>query len=136
MAARITKYLNKYVCRGLCLIYHNGFTAGNFDLPDHGFLLLTWFTGPMESFTGNSYQAEALTNVFRYHTLFLEPSVSQKNAKNQCALLPGISVRVQLASHFTSVIGNFRSSGWLDLHIQWFFTSDFLHRSYGMIYGE
>ena len=27
---------------------HNGCTAGNFDLPDHGFLLLTWFTGPME----------------------------------------------------------------------------------------
>jgi hypothetical protein len=82
MSARITKYLNKYVRRGLCLIYissfyfqailetgsgrklsHNGFTAGNFDLPDHSFLLLTWFTGPMESFTGNSYQAEALTNL-------------------------------------------------------------------------
>ena len=27
---------------------HNGCTAGNFDLPDHGFLLLTWSTGPME----------------------------------------------------------------------------------------
>jgi hypothetical protein len=69
--ARITKYLNKYVRRGLCLIYmfsfyfwspslarkmrktnmetgsrrklsHNGCTAGNFDLPYHGFLLLTW----------------------------------------------------------------------------------------------
>ena len=47
---------------------HNGCTAGNFDLPDHGFLLLTWFTGPMEWSTGNSYQAEALTNVLRYHT--------------------------------------------------------------------
>jgi hypothetical protein len=63
-AARITKYLNKYVRRGLCLIYmfsfyfwspslarklsHNGCTAGNFHLPDHGFLLLTWSTGPME----------------------------------------------------------------------------------------
>ena len=29
-------------------IEHNGCTAGNFDLPDHGFLLLTWYTGPME----------------------------------------------------------------------------------------
>jgi hypothetical protein len=47
---------------------HNGYTAGNFDLPDHGFLLLTWSTGPMEWSTGNSYQAEALTNVLRYHT--------------------------------------------------------------------
>jgi hypothetical protein len=47
---------------------HNGCTAGNFDLPDHGFLLLTWSTGPMEWSTGNSYQAEALTNVLRYHT--------------------------------------------------------------------
>ena len=46
----------------------NGCTAGNFDLPDHGFLFLTWSTGPMEWSTGNSYQAEALTNVLRYHT--------------------------------------------------------------------
>ena len=60
MAARITKYLNKYVRRGLCLIYISIF-------------------------------------------LFLEPSVSQKNAKNQYAVLPGIFVRV-LASHFSSVI--------------------------------
>jgi hypothetical protein len=44
---------------------HNGCTAGNFDLPDHGFLLLTWSTGPMEWSTGNSYQAAALTNVLR-----------------------------------------------------------------------
>ena len=47
---------------------HNGCTARNFDLPDHGFLLLTCSTGPMEWSTGNSYQAEALTNVLRYHT--------------------------------------------------------------------
>jgi multidrug transporter EmrE-like cation transporter len=73
MAARITKYLNKYVHRGLCLIY-------------------------MFSF------------------LFLELSVSQKNAKNQYALLPGITVTV-LASHVSSVIGNFRCSGRLDLHV-------------------
>jgi hypothetical protein len=46
---------------------HNGCTSGNFDLPDHGFLLLTWSTGLMELSTGNSYQAEALTNVLRYH---------------------------------------------------------------------
>jgi hypothetical protein len=32
------------------------------------FLLLTWSTGPMDSSTGNSYQAEPLTNVLRYHT--------------------------------------------------------------------
>ena len=69
MAARITKYLNKYVRRGLCLIY-------------------------MFSF------------------FFLEPFVSQKNAKNQYALLPGISVTV-LASHFSSVIGNFGPQGGL-----------------------
>ena len=73
MAARITKYLNKYVRRGLCLIYMSSF-------------------------------------------LFLEPSISQKNAKNQNAVLPGIFVTV-LASHFSSVIGISRSSGWLDLHI-------------------
>jgi hypothetical protein len=117
MAARITKYINKYVHRGLCLIYmfsfyfwspplarkmrktnmryypvllyifikqrhvqtfwgiihvcqailetgsgrklsHNGCTSGNFDLPDHGFLLLIRSTDPIEWSTGNSYQAE------------------------------------------------------------------------------
>ena len=46
----------------------------------------------------------------------MEPFISQKNAKNQYALLPGISVTV-LASHFSSVIGNFRSSGRLDLQV-------------------
>jgi hypothetical protein len=55
MSARITKYLNKNVRRGLCLIY-----------------------------------------IFSF--LFLEPSVSQKNAKKQCAVLPGIFVTV-LVSH-------------------------------------
>ena len=69
MAARITKYLNKYVRRGLCLIYLSIF-------------------------------------------LFLEPSVSQKNAKNQCALLPGIFVRV-LVSHFNSVIATSGPQGGL-----------------------
>ena len=47
---------------------HNGCTAGNFDIPDHGFLLLTCSTGSMEWSTGDSYQAKALTNVLRYHT--------------------------------------------------------------------
>jgi hypothetical protein len=66
MVARITKYLNKYVHRGLCLIYMFSFY---FWSPSyHGFLLLTWSTGPMELSTGNSYQAEALPNVLRYHT--------------------------------------------------------------------
>jgi hypothetical protein len=40
MAVRITKYLYKYVRRGICLIYISRF----------------------------SYQVEALINVFRYHT--------------------------------------------------------------------
>jgi hypothetical protein len=48
---------------------HNGCTADNFYLPDHGFLLLTWSTGPMEWSTGNCYQAEALTNILRYHQI-------------------------------------------------------------------
>jgi hypothetical protein len=34
-----------------------------------------------------------LLNIYVYF-LFLEPSVSQKNAKNLCAVLPGISVTV------------------------------------------
>ena len=44
---------------------HNGCTAGNFDLPDHGFLLLTLLHRSLwNDLRGNSYQAEALTNVF------------------------------------------------------------------------
>jgi hypothetical protein len=39
-----------------------------------------------------------LFNIYVYF-LFLEPSVSQKNAKNQCAVLHGISVTV-LVYHF------------------------------------
>jgi hypothetical protein len=57
----------------------------------------------------------SLLNIYVYF-LFLDPFVSQKNAKNQYALLPGIYVTV-LASHFSSVIDNFRSSGRLDLHV-------------------
>jgi hypothetical protein len=95
-AARITKYLNKYVRRGFCLIYmfsfyfwspsldrkmrktkkryklsHNGCTAAILTYPTMFFLLLTRSTGPMEWSTGNSYQAEALTNVLRYHTTIM-----------------------------------------------------------------
>jgi hypothetical protein len=61
---------------------HNGCTAGNFDLHDHGFLLLTCSTGPMEWSTGNSYQAEALTNVLRYHTC--RSSHPEDRKLNQC----------------------------------------------------
>jgi hypothetical protein len=74
---------------------HNGCTAANFDLPDHGFLLLNCSRGPMECSTGNSYQAEALTNVLMYHTCwsslpedrnmfsfyFWSPSLAQKMRK-------------------------------------------------------
>jgi hypothetical protein len=59
MAARITKYLNKYVCQAIVetgsgrKLSNNGCTAANFDLPDHGFSLLTSSTSPMEWSTGN-----------------------------------------------------------------------------------
>jgi hypothetical protein len=134
------KYLNKYVRRGICLIYMSSFyfwslplarkmrktnvlyypvylwlfgppwgPEGNVNIgkpsyfnlpPDIGFTLFTPIKGRIDSLT----------------VYILEPSVCQKNTKNQYAVLHGISVRV-LASHFNSVIGNFRSSGWLDLHV-------------------
>jgi hypothetical protein len=50
---------------------------------DHGFLLLTSSTGPMEWSRGNSYQAEALTNVLRYHTMFSPPSDPHGGPNNQ-----------------------------------------------------
>jgi hypothetical protein len=78
--------------------------------PDIGFTLFTPIKGRIYSLIVYIYKAETCTNILR------EPSVSQKNSKKQCAVLPGIFVTV-LASHFSSVIGNFRSSGWLDLHV-------------------
>ena len=57
---------------------HNGCTAANFDIPDNGFSLLTCSTGPMEWSTGNSYQAEALTNVLIYHTCRLSHPEDRK----------------------------------------------------------
>jgi hypothetical protein len=88
--------------RGICLIYMSSFyfwspplarkmrktnvlyypgisVRVNFDLPDHGFLLLNCSTGHMEWSTGNSYQAEALTNVLRYHTCRSSHPSSVKN---------------------------------------------------------
>jgi hypothetical protein len=64
MAARITKYLNKYMRTGLCLIYMSSFYFWSPPLARKR----RQPTGPMEWFTGNSYQTEALTNVFRFHT--------------------------------------------------------------------
>ena len=49
-----------------------------FTHPTMVFLLLTCSTGPMEWSTGNSYQAEALTNVLRYHTCRLSHSEDRK----------------------------------------------------------
>jgi hypothetical protein len=49
------------------------------------FLLLTRSTGPMECSTGNSYQAEALTNVLRYQIytvrLSIRPLIGVNNVK-------------------------------------------------------
>ena len=73
MAARITKYLNKYVRRGLCLIYMSSF-------------------------------------------YFWSPPLARKMRKTNMRYYPEYPVTV-LASHFSSVIGNFRSSGRLDLHV-------------------
>jgi hypothetical protein len=61
-----TKYLNKYVRRGLCLIYISSFYFWSPPLPrkmrkSNVLYYPKWSTG-------NSYQAEALTNVLRYHT--------------------------------------------------------------------
>jgi hypothetical protein len=56
-------------------------TAGNFDLPDHDFLLLNCSTGPMECSTGNSYQAEALRNVLIFR-VFVAQSPNAKSHRH------------------------------------------------------
>jgi hypothetical protein len=66
---------------------HNGCTAANFDLPDHGFLLLTCSTGPMECSTGNSYQAEALT-IYMSSFYFWSPWFARKIRKTNMRYYP------------------------------------------------
>jgi hypothetical protein len=103
MAARITKYLNIYVRMGLCLIYMSSFYFWSPPFARKiGFTLFTPIKGRIDSLTVYIYKGETCTNIVRYNTcmssylgdrkwtkiVFLEPSVSQKNAKNQCAVLP------------------------------------------------
>jgi hypothetical protein len=88
--ARITKYLNKYV-----------------------FLLLTWSTGPMEWSTGNSYKAEALTNVLRYHTR----RSSQPEDRKLCVhTLP-----VPMAARITKYLNKYVRTGLCLIYISSFY---------------
>jgi hypothetical protein len=148
MAARITKYLNKYVRRGICLIYMSSFYIY------HGFLLLTCSTGPMEWSTGNSYQAEALKNVLRYHTCRSShpedrklPVRSKKPWSGSSKLLAvqplWLNFRplpVSRIAWHTCIIPQNVCTCLCFINIYptrlWFFTSDLVHRSYGIIYAE
>jgi hypothetical protein len=82
MAARITKYLNKYVRTGLCLIYMSSFY---FWIPPlarkmrknnmlyypnirQGPTLFTPINGRMDSLTVYIYKADTCTNILRYNT--------------------------------------------------------------------
>jgi hypothetical protein len=106
------------VCQCLCLI----------TIPRRSFHRTCGASPPIkgciDSLTVYIYKAETCTNILRYTTCMSSYPGDrkctkidcQKSTKNQYAVLPVISVRV-LASHFSSVIGNFRSSGWLDLHV-------------------
>ena len=85
------------------------------NLPDTGFTLFTPIKGRIDSLTVNIYKAETCTNILRYNTCMstiLETGSGRKLSHNGCTA------------------GNF------DLPDHVFFTSDLLHRSYGMIYGE
>jgi hypothetical protein len=75
MAARITKYLNKYVRSGICLIYMSNFlflepsiSQKNAKKPDIGFTLFTPIKGRIDSLTVYIYNAETCTNILRYNT--------------------------------------------------------------------
>jgi hypothetical protein len=98
MAARITKYHNKYMRRGICLIYMSSFyfwspplarkmrktnvlysqeyqgsenigKPSYFNLqPDIGFTLFTPIKGRIDSLTVYIYKAETCTNILRYNT--------------------------------------------------------------------
>jgi hypothetical protein len=61
MAARITKYVNKYVRRGLCLIYIS-------LPPDIGFTLFTPVRESVEWGKGVVYKGEPITKNLRYNT--------------------------------------------------------------------
>jgi hypothetical protein len=69
MAALITKYHNKYVCRGLCLIYMFSFYFWSPSLARKmRKSKMRYYPEYQSRSSGNSYQAEALTTVLRYHT--------------------------------------------------------------------
>jgi hypothetical protein len=72
-------------------------------------------TGPMKWSTGNSYQAEALTNVLRHHTCRSSHSEDRK-----------------LPNHYGSIFVHFRSPGKLDIHV--LYLKIFVHVSALYIY--
>jgi hypothetical protein len=130
---------------------HNCCTAGNVDLPDYGFLLLTWTTAPMEWSTGNSYQAEALINVFRYHACRSShpegrklPITELKWEARTLTDIPGNTAHWFFAFFWVTEGSRNKNENWAIMVVQrqfwptrpWLITSDLLNRSYGMIYGE
>jgi hypothetical protein len=90
-AARITKYLNKYVRRDLCLIYMFSLYFWSPSLarknlpPDIGFTLFTPIKGRIDSLTVYIFKAETCTNILRYNTCMSsypgDPLIGVNNVK-------------------------------------------------------
>ena len=85
------------------------------NLPYIGFTLFSPIKGRMDSLTVYVYKAETCTNILRYNTCMSSSPGDRKWTK----IKPWWLYSLQF---------------WPTR--PWFFTSDLLHRSYGMIYGQ
>jgi hypothetical protein len=153
MAARITKYLNKYVCRGICLIYMSSFYFWSYPT-----MVFYFWLAP-----------QVLCNDLRgivikqrhWQTFWGIIHVDQATLRTGSCLLTIYQcfqpLPISMAARITKYLNKYVRRGICLIYMSsfyfwspsfarkirktnmprlWFFTSDLLHRSYGMIYGE
>jgi spore maturation protein CgeB len=147
MAARITKYLNNYVRRGICLIYMSSFyfwspplarkMRKNYNLPpDIGFTLFSPIKGRIDSLTVYIYKAETCTNILRYNTCMSSspcPAVGYNKTVYQCFHpLP-----VPMAARITKYLNNYVRRGICLIYMSsFYFWSPPLARIFSPIKGR
>jgi hypothetical protein len=119
MAARITKYLNKYVRRGICLIYMSSFYFWILTYPT---MVFSFWLAPQVLW--NDLRGIVIKQR-HWQTVWGIIHVEQAFWRTGSCLLLCFS---RIAWHTCIIPQN--------VCTPWFFTSDLLHRSYGMIYGE
>jgi hypothetical protein len=64
---------------------HNGSTASNFDIPDHGFLLLTCMSARITKYL-NKYVRRGLCLIYISSFYFWSPPLARKMRKTMCCI--------------------------------------------------